>query len=226
MQYENTGATTVAFTPDELREIKHPTPEITPRGNRSPGHLEKLTGREGHANPVNIVIAITFLLVLPRLHAGPQHPTVDIPKEIRVILDREYPGWELSRLNEPWEIAQWKKRKANPSFISGDFNGDGRNDVALIVVHSVPSSQQKERTVIVFLRDRTSYRNLVLESGAADPALDVTLRLMKKGSKGLEVEQERKFTYRFDAIDVAYSDKGSQSYIWNDGTFETITTGD
>ena len=171
-----------------------------------------------------ITIAIVIMLSLPNVNA--QNVKVHVPNEINMILDKDYPGWELSKLNEPWEISYWKKKKANPSFISGDFNGDGLRDYALTVVHSVPSPQPKERIIIAFLRNGKSYSKLILESGFVDPGLDITLHLIKKGSRGQEFDKEEEFSYKYDAIDVGYSDKGSQSYIWKDGKFGTITTSD
>jgi aryl-alcohol dehydrogenase-like predicted oxidoreductase len=42
---ENLGATTIALTADELREIDDASSAITVHGNRYPEHLEQLTGR-------------------------------------------------------------------------------------------------------------------------------------------------------------------------------------
>ena len=174
----------------------------------------------------NQLIAIAILVILTCLHANAQNAGVKIPEQIKTVLNTDYPQWELAKLNEPWEIAYWKKRKVNPAFISGDFNGDKARDFALQIVHAVPSSPQKERVIMVFLQHGKSYDKIILEASLVDPALDITLHLIKKGSKGQEFDKEEGFIYPLDAIDVGYSDKASQSYIWKNEKFETITTGD
>jgi aryl-alcohol dehydrogenase-like predicted oxidoreductase len=42
---ENIGATTVALTPDDLREIETAASKITVQGARYPERLEQMTGR-------------------------------------------------------------------------------------------------------------------------------------------------------------------------------------
>ena len=45
----------------------------------------------------------------------------------------ELPSWAIKIFNEQLIVGYELVQKVEPSFLTGDFNGDGRSDVALLI---------------------------------------------------------------------------------------------
>lgn len=175
---------------------------------------------------MNTLMATTFLVTLLLCsNVNAQEEQLKLPSKVEAMLEIDYPNWEYPRLSEPWQIAYWQKVKADPNLISGDFDGNGMQDIAIQIVHRGEDPKEMQRFLIAFLQHAESYGKFILESGSVDPGLEETLHLVKKGSKGVDLELNEQFTYPFDAVNIG-SEKGSITYLWKDGKFQPIITSD
>src|SRR5690348_792104 len=73
-----------------------------------------------------------------------------LPESIRAALDQDYPGWKLAPVTAQIQ-KEFKMHAVNhsPSWVSGDFDHDGKRDYAVQIAMTTPG--QEEQIVIVFL---------------------------------------------------------------------------
>lgn len=173
----------------------------------------------------SLITALIRMLVVCHVWANAQNEELTLPAEIVRLLDSNYPGWWFPQLTEPWRISYFQKTKTNPNLISGDFDGDGQQDYAAHIHFTDTSSNSDEVVVIVFLQRDESYQKFILETYSVDPGFQETLHLVKKGSKRKNVEIHQPFILPNDGINLG-SEKGSVTYFWHDGSFQSVLTGD
>jgi hypothetical protein len=170
-------------------------------------------------------LIILALILFTFCSVSPQLSVVKMPNSIKMLLDQDYPKWKFPKFVEPWNLDFNGKSKIDLCVIFGDFDGDGSKDFAIQIVHPLKSSQDREQVLMAFLKRGSYYQKLVLETFSADKSLDIVISLVQKVSVGFDVSNEIDFTYPHDAIDIG-SEKASHSYIYTNGKFETVSTGD
>ena len=163
---------------------------------------------------------ILYLLFFPLLLHG-KTTLVDIPNAIKIILDRNYPGWEMGTVsNEVARFFKENKFKFLPILVSGDFDGDGRDDYAIKI------NFNGKWHAIVFLARGRDYKEYVLIAGGNAPDLDVYLFLYKKGEKGFNAETSKHFIFQNDVVEIRFFEKASIAYIFQNGSFNKVLTSD
>jgi hypothetical protein len=174
-----------------------------------------------------------LLITLTPMNSAPAQPrSILLPTAIKVSLDRRYPGWSFATVSQ--DVTQLfgsypRLAGALPHLIKGDFDGDGKADYAVLIVHgkvlnAAGVAVERGEKLIVFLRRGRSYKSRRLENEAY--IADVYLALARKGEKAYNYETNRTFTYENDAIDLCYFEKGGTSYIYRKGRFRRVITGD
>lgn len=169
------------------------------------------------------VCVLLILLISTHIFFG---QNVNLPDEIRGEMDRAYPGWRLSTVDE--DIVEFLRERSSgsqPNLISGDFDGDGRLDYAILIEHTNFHEPDKAFTHVleklVFLKRRKGYKKLVMEERQpADSILYMTLA--KKGATGRNFISGKSFTYPTDSIRISYFEKASGTYIYRNGKFRHI----
>jgi hypothetical protein len=173
-----------------------------------------------------------LLLLLPCLSVLPIFPTMqqpsklELPPQARDALYLRFPDWRYADICD--EVRQEFKQDANirPDLISGDFDGDGRADYAALIFHGTTRVEQNEvvgpdfKLVIFLARDQT-YQLQVIE----DPGGEY-IELIHKGDRLYDYEAQKEFTLEHDAIDAIIFEKGATSYVYENGCFRAIITGD
>ena len=176
----------------------------------------------------NLPLLLLFLLLLPATAAGQR--AAPLPRPIRAALDQEFPGWRFSEVSAGVrEFFRESLPGARPNLVTGDFDGDGRADYALLIEHSnfdqpgAGFSHVVER--LVFLRRGAGYRMHRLEQDSpANP--DLYLTLARRGRQGFDFKAERKYRYPNDSISVWYFEKAGGTYIYQRGRFRYVTEAD
>jgi hypothetical protein len=163
---------------------------------------------------------ILFLLFFPLLLHGQSTP-VGIPSAIKIILNRNYPGWKMGAVSiEVDNFFKGKKFNFMPVLVSGDFDGDGRADYAIKI------NYKRKWHAILFLARGGNYKEYVLLAGENFPDLDVYFSLNKKGEKGFNFETGKHFIYQNDAVEIGFYGKASIAYVYQDGSFNKVFTSD
>jgi hypothetical protein len=163
---------------------------------------------------------ILYLLFFPLLVSAQTIP-IGIPNAIKIRLDRNYPGWEMGVVSsEVDKFFKENKFKFLPVLVSGDFDGDGRNDYAIKI------NFKGKWHAIVFLARGGDYKEYVLMEGGNVPGLDVYLSIYEKGEKGFNFENGKYFFFENDAIEVGFYEKGSITYTYKNGNFDKVLNSD
>jgi hypothetical protein len=149
-----------------------------------------------------------------------------LPVECRKILDKNFRGWKFKKI--PAEIQKFlrenESKNADGNFISGDWNGDGKKDFAVLVTHgseTLNDGTKLPRDVsVAFMRVGKGYKYFVLDTFGDYLAFE------KKGTTAYDYESQSKIKLINDAIAVGLWEKSSRSYVWRKNKFIYFITSD
>ena len=118
-------------------------------------------------------------------------------------------------------------QQADPLTIRGDFDGDGRQDIALLIQNrSRPVFEEPDRInatrVAVCLAKASSMVLRVIE----EPYCDDFIRLVKKGEDMHDVEAGHISQYPVDAIGTTCFEKAGAVFFFDGGNFRRIIDSD
>lgn len=161
-----------------------------------------------------VVLALAGPLTLPA-------ETTPLPAAIRAILDRIHPGWSLV----PPPTAD------TATVVTGDFDGDGAQDLAAFLVLPVPQGEEVGAPmgrVMAFLRAAAGYRAVPVSRPLdASKEARIHLRLLRKGTRKHDLATRRPFTLEHDGILVSPLDSGPcTTFVHRRGSFASIWTCD
>jgi len=150
-----------------------------------------------------------------------------LPSIVRTELDKRFSGWRFPKVDEGIHRYLRENISADirPEFISGDFDGNGQLDYAVIIEHGVALGEDGNPVghniyVVAFLKNGNKLKFYMLRDGGE------FIALIKKGEKGYDYATDKNFIYKNDAIFSGYFEKGGSSYIYEKGKFRGITTSD
>ena len=125
------------------------------------------------------------------------------PDAVRKDLDATCKGWQLAPVT-PEIAAEIKTRTPTwpPNLLPGDFNGDGKTDVAVLIECDGNSE------LVAFLSSGSGFSKQVLEKPQPYDAREF-LHLVRK-------------EYEHDAIGVEYEAIGGHAWLYRKGRWEKI----
>src|SRR5947207_7553483 len=92
-----------------------------------------------------------------------QSGAAKFPVELESALDHDFPGWKLAKIDSDLQRRNDISRIfAKRGFVSGDFDGDGRKDYAVMIVRSTVSGD--EQVVIAYLNAKTGLQKHLLDT--------------------------------------------------------------
>lgn len=161
-------------------------------------------------------------------------PLVKLAPALVAHIRREFPAYHLPTQADMTD--EWLAHGVEPFMTTGDFDGNGRGDTALILLGGV------HWKLVAFHQDaRGSYRSFLLATVRYPPADDAeggrwTLGTMQKGeernqeswdenSGNGEVTIVGKYKFPVDAVDLLHFDAGEILYHWNGTRYEEIDFG-
>lgn len=153
--------------------------------------------------------------------------TPELPRPIKVLLDRNFPGWEFPAVSDDdcQSVKSWGGSDAFPQLIHGDFDGDGRLDHAVLIEEGSETDDQRlvgrpDVYIVAFLARRNEYRmRIVTHEGGG------SLQLMRKGDRDYDYDAQREFAYSKDTI-FSGMGMGGSSYLYENGRFRAVITSD
>lgn len=129
-----------------------------------------------------------------------------LPVKVKSQLNADYSGWK--------SYAGSSICKSR-SVVSGNFNGDGKNDYAVML------KKGSSVYVVAFLSRSVNYKAHVLESGSAADLGDIFLSVGKKGERYSEKQR-----LLYDAPEGGTCEASSYYWIYKNGAFEQVFTSD
>jgi hypothetical protein len=153
--------------------------------------------------------------------------TPDLPLPIKVLLNRNFPGWEFPEVSEDdcYAIRECGGLEAYAQMIKGDFNEDGLQDYAVLIQQSAEATDKGAARplviqIVAFFRKSGGYKMHPVSSEGGG-----SLILMPKGESDYDYEAQQDFTYPRDSI-FSGMGMGGTSYIYENGRFRALTTSD
>jgi len=180
------------------------------------------------------MLTLLALLLLPGLSLLPISPVMqqpsklELPPQARDALYLKFPDWRYGDISDEVRQALKQDGAANirPDLISGDFDGDGRADYAALIFHGTTRVEQNEVvgpdfSLVIFMAQDQGYRLHVIEDPGGEH-----IELIHKGDNRYDYETQKTFILEHDAIDAIIFEKGATSYVYENGGFRAIITGD
>ena len=102
---------------------------------------------------------VCLALALP-VFAGAQGGE-GLPPSIRTILDQRYPGWRVADISLDVRTTMKQRLGPEPNVISGDFDGNGWPDHALLIEYRNTDARESStyfNEVVAFLNDEGRFR--------------------------------------------------------------------
>jgi len=172
-----------------------------------------------------LLFFLIWLIVQPAPPA--QTPALELPAAARNLMNIKFPDWRYAECSD--EVRQFLKRDfptARPDLISGDFDGDGRTDFAALIIHGVTRVEKSEvvgpdPAIVVFLSKDYGFDLSVIDNPGGE-----YLMLNVKGAQAFDFERQQEITFTHDVIDAVILEKGATSYVYEQGHFRAIITGD
>ena len=175
-----------------------------------------------------LLALLVCLITVLASAAAPQLAPLELPPQARDALYLKFPDWRYADVSDEVREALTKDGPphSRPDLISGDFDGNGQSDYAALVYHGTIRVEEGElvypqRYLVVFVAQDHEYQLHVIE----DPGGEY-IQLIRKGDGGYDYETQKEFTYQHDAIDAIIFEKAATSYIYENGHFRAIITGD
>ena len=139
-----------------------------------------------------------------------------IPPVLKEQLDKTFPGWHLHQVDPEALVFFENNCRGNPTITRGDFNGDGLEDVGLLI------DQGKQRLLIIAQRVKgTADYSLIRFEEWAD-----YLRVSRKGAGGYDHNTGKGFVFPHDAVEANTFEKSARAYIFWDGKYHAAATSD
>ena len=131
-----------------------------------------------------------------------------LPAKADRYLKANYPGWSVGqswRVDLPWV----------PAVVKGDFNGDRRQDVAVLI-------KKDDRTyAIALVATRTGYKAINLHAQGRDNAWIAGINIVGKGMKLEGMDDPNKvFTPKYDCISLYDGEGMGMVFHWQNGAFK------
>jgi hypothetical protein len=138
---------------------------------------------------------VSLALAFPATGSG-QDATV-IPAAIRTILDQRHTGWRVAGVSPEVRIALGQKLGLTPNVVSGDFDGNGRVDYAMLVEYPDTDGPDTRFTHFVdafaFLGNGAGFALIPLRDRRPGPNPDLFLTLQPRGTQGFDFEANARF---------------------------------
>ena len=149
-----------------------------------------------------------------------------VPAGVRSALDRMHPGWRIAEVSRAVRAAVADRLGPVPNVILGDFDGNGRQDVAVLIEYRNVAEPEKAFThyaeIIAFLDTGRGYEAIRVDDRVPGPDPDRYLTLQKRGARGFDFEANTRFTYPHDSIGAWFFEKAGGTYIYDKGSFRFV----
>lgn len=149
------------------------------------------------------------------------------PEQIcKALLDRTVHVWTMAPISEGVKTYA-AKLHIDPLRIRGDFDGDGREDIALLIQNrSQPVFEEPSRINATRVAVCLAKKPLMILRLIEKPYCDDYIYLMKRGNEIYDVEAGSLGKYPVDAIGTVCFEKAGAVFIFDGKNFRQIINSD
>ena len=164
-----------------------------------------------------LVIVAGAIVTLTGCHSIRRSNKERISPSITSQLDGKYPNWCLSQVHPEAEtFIELNSLTESPAIAHGDFNGDGLNDIGLLIDHG------KHNLLIIAHRTEGPEGYKILQFNEwADYIL-----VSRKGEGGYDHNTQKEFIFPLDSVQANTFEKSARAYIFKDGKYYIAATSD
>jgi hypothetical protein len=153
-----------------------------------------------------------------------------VPPAVRAALDRMHPGWRIAAVTDDVRQTVGARLGPTPNVVVGDFDGNGRPDVAILVEYRNVDDPAKAYThyteIIAFLYTDRGYEQVRVDDRQAGPNPEYYLTLQKRGEQGFDFVANQRFAYARDSIGAWHFEKAGGTYLYGKGKFRYVLEAD
>ena len=174
-------------------------------------------------------VRLIGILALAAVCVGPAttyaQNSATLTPAFRRALDQEQPGWRVAPVTERIR-GRHTAHASNPepNVLVGDFDGNGHEDRAVLVVFPGKSHGQQDQLIVLLQMEDRIRAVRVDEPTDADPNRFLSGRA--RGAKLYDLNTNREFVCRNEAISVDYDCCGCATHVFDNGRFESYWTCD
>ena len=155
-----------------------------------------------------------------------QSPELSLLRDCESRITAKWKQWKLATV--PKEVAEYAStRQENPTIVYGDFDGDRRGDVALLIqVGASPSPDYPERLNSLHIAVCLNAPGGLMLHLIDKPYCGDGIALRAKGTAYYDHETEQRGVYQNDGIHAYCFEKAGATYQFGGGTFRRIVDSD
>ena len=158
---------------------------------------------------------------------NPPGYAADLEQFCETLLNQALPVWTMASVSEDVKAFAATELQADPLKIRGDFDGDGRQDIALLIqnraqpVFKEPERIKATRIAVCLAKVPSTVLRLV-----GEPYCDDFIYLMKKGEDMHDIELGNLGKYPVDAIGTICFKKAGAVFFLDGKNFRRIINSD
>lgn len=153
--------------------------------------------------------------------------TLDLEQSCKTLLNQALPVWTMASVSGDVKAFATAELQADPLKIRGDFDGDGREDIALLIqnrahpVFEEPDRIKATRIAVCFAKMPSMVLRLIEE-----PYCDDFIYLTRKGENMHGIEAGNLGKYPVDAIGTTCFEKAGAVFLFDGKNFRRIINAD
>ena len=151
----------------------------------------------------------------------------DLETSCKTLLNQALPVWTMASVSADVKAFAAAELQADPLKIRGDFDGDGRQDIALLIqnraqpVFEEPDRIKATRIAVCLAKVPAMVLRLI-----AEPYCDDFIYLVRKGDAMYDIEAGDLGKYPVDAIGTTCFEKAGAVFFFDGKDFRRIVNGD
>ena len=151
----------------------------------------------------------------------------ELGQSCKALIDQALPVWTTASVSGEVKAFAATELHADPLQVRGDFDGDGREDIAFLIqtraqpVFEEPERIKATRIAVCFARMPSIVLRLIEK-----PYCDDFIYLMKKGERMYDIEAGDLGRYPFDAIGTTCFEKAGAVFLFDGKDFRRIVNSD
>lgn len=175
---------------------------------------------------LRFLLSTLVVLINLGLYLQAQTDEQDLVNACQGLVTAKYRQWRFVPVMPA--VAEFaKSRNVNPTIIFGDFDGDSRKDVALLVQDGpVPATDYPERLdslhIAVCMNMRATRKLYLIDK----PYCGDGIQIAPKGGRYYDYETETDGSYKRDGVHAYCFEKAGATYEFDKGSFRKIVDSD